>query len=123
MSYHDFTAMPVWQHALQLLVRVYIITKKFPLEEKYGMTADIRRSANSVLHNLAEGFGRYENKDKTRFYKISRGSAQEIISQFIASHILQFLTIEERDELVKGYKEIIYDEDKLIKSVELRKKT
>ena len=122
MSYHDFTAMPVWHHALQLLVHVYAITKKFPPEEKYGMTADIRRSANSVLHNLAEGYGRYENKDKTRFYKISRGSAYEIISQALASHILQFLSIEEMNELSDGYKDIIYEEDKLIKSVEQRKK-
>jgi four helix bundle protein len=123
MSYHDFTAMPVWQHALQLLVRVYEITKKFPAEEKYGMTSDMRRSANSVVHNLAEGYGRYENKDKSRFYKISRGSAYEIISQSLASYILQFLTMKERDELITGYKNIIDEEDKLIKSVEKRKKS
>lgn len=122
MSYHDFTAMPVWQHALQLLVRVYAITRQFPAEEKYGMTADMRRSANSVVHNLAEGYVRYENKDKSRFYKISRGSAYEIISQSLASYILQFLSFEEREELTSGYKEIIDEEDKLIKSVEQRKK-
>jgi|SRR5688500_4115467 len=121
MAYKDFTQMPVWQKALKLLVRVYQITKRFPSEEKFGMTADMRRSANSVVHNLAEGFGRFENKDKSRFYKISRGSAYEIISQTLASYILDYLNSDERDELVNGYKEVIDEEDLLIKSVETRK--
>ena len=71
---------------------------------------------------MAEGFGRFENKDKSRFYKISRGSAYEIISQTLASYALQYLCIDERDELLIGYKEIIYEEDFLIKSVEARSK-
>lgn len=120
MAYHDFTAMPVWQHALHLLVRVYAITKNFPPEEKYGMTSDMRRSANSVLHNIAEGYGRYENKDKSRFYKISRGSAYEIISQSLASYILNYMMAEEKVELHLGYKGIIDELDKLIKTVEER---
>ena len=90
MAYKDFTLMPVWQKALKLLVRVYQITRPFPPEEKFGITSDMRRAANSVVHNLAEGFGRFENKDKSRFYKISRGSAYEIISQTLASYALQY---------------------------------
>lgn len=122
MTYKDFTLMPVWQKALKLLVRVYQITRRFPAEEKFGITSDMRRAANSVVHNLAEGFGRFENKDKSRFYKISRGSAYEIISQALASYVLQYLIIDEKDELLNGYKEIIYEEDLLIKSVETRSK-
>ena len=72
------------------MVRVYQITRPFPPEEKFGITSDMRRAANSVVHNLAEGFGRFENKDKSRFYKISRGSAYEIISQTLASYALQY---------------------------------
>jgi four helix bundle protein len=102
MSYTDFTGMPVWQNALHLLLRVYAITKKFPTEEKYGLTSDIRRAANSVCHNLSEGYGRFENKDKSRFYKISRGSAYEIISQTMASQFLHFMSAEEKDELIIG---------------------
>ena len=122
MAYKDFTAMPVWQKALEMLVLVYEITKKFPKEERYGMTADVKRSANSVLHNIAEGYGRYENKDKSRFYKISRGSAYEIISQTLASYAVHYLTLEERDQILAGYKQIIDEEDCLIKTVENLKK-
>lgn len=72
--------MSVWQKTFNLLIKVYELTKSFPKEERYGIISDIRRSANSVVHNIAEGFGRYEKKYKTRFYKISRGSIYEIIS-------------------------------------------
>ena len=115
--------MPVWQKALELLVRVYGITKKFPQEERFGMTSDMRRAANSVLHNMAEGYGRFENKDKTRFYKISRGSAYEIMSQTIAGFVLKYLDSEEKIELIEGYKEVIHEQDLLIKSIELRRKS
>ena len=123
MAFTDFTSMPVWQKGLHLLIKIYELTNKFPNEEKFGMTADMRRAANSVLHNIAEGYGRFEAKDKTRFYKISRGSAYELISQTFASETLGYLTFEEKEILVDGYKEIIGEEDLLIKAIELRKKT
>jgi four helix bundle protein len=75
--------MPVWQEGFNLLLEIYRVSKGFPADERFGLTADIRRSANSIVHNIAEGFGRYESKDKTRFYKISRGSAYELISQIL----------------------------------------
>ena len=98
--------MPVWQKGLHLLVKVYEITRKYPPEEKYGMTSDMRRSANSVVHNVAEGFGRFEKKDKTRFYKISRGSAYEIISQTYASQMISYLSNEEKDFLIMATKKL-----------------
>ena len=64
--------MSVWQKAFALLRDIYKIARTFPLDEKYALTDDLRRSANSVVHNVAEGYGRFEPKDKTRFYKISR---------------------------------------------------
>jgi four helix bundle protein len=56
MAFRDFTSMPLWQKGLALLVKVYELTRSFPTEEKYGMVSDMRRSANSVIHNVAEGF-------------------------------------------------------------------
>ena len=52
MRYKDFTEMPVWQKAFKLLLRVYEITKKYPMEEKYGLVSDMRRAANSVILRL-----------------------------------------------------------------------
>ncbi len=80
MPYRDFTQTTVWPKALDLLINVYGITKRYP-KEVYVLTSDMRRAANSVTHNIAEGFGRFEPRDKTRFYKIARGSAYELLSQ------------------------------------------
>ncbi|HUR30646.1 MAG TPA: four helix bundle protein [Saprospiraceae bacterium] len=121
MAYKHFTSMPVWQKALKLLNEVYQCTDKFPDRERFGMTSDMRRSANSILHNIAEGYGRFENKDKSRFYKISRGSAYELISQTLASFELSFLTFNDKESFVSQSIEIIDELDKLIKTVETRK--
>ena len=118
MSFEDFTQMHVYQVALDLLVNVYQVTKQFPAEEKYGMISDMRRAANSITHNIAEGFGRYEPKDKTRFYKISRGSSFELMSQNLASVKLKYLDSEIAKELNLICKNIIEELNALIKCVE-----
>ncbi|MEA1898534.1 MAG: four helix bundle protein [Bacteroidota bacterium] len=120
MSYKDFTKMSVWQKSFDLLIKIYQLTKTFPKKEKFGMISDIRRAANSVVHNIAEGFGRYERKDKTRFYKISRGSSYEVISQALVSSALQYLDEKDKKEVISGYKQVIDELDSIIKSVELR---
>jgi four helix bundle protein len=119
MSYKDFSEMPVWKAALELLVRIYDVTSEFPKEEKFGMTSDMRRAANSVTHNIAEGFGRFENKDKTRFYKISRGSCYELMSQTIASHRLGFIKQETlKEELLTRNRSIIDELNAINKTLE-----
>ena len=70
-KFNDFRDMPVWQKAFALLIDIYKIIKQFPADERFALTDDLKRAANSVVHNLAEGYGRYEARDKTRFYKIS----------------------------------------------------
>jgi len=119
LAYKDFTSLPVWQKASRLLLIVYQVTKLFPDEEKYGLTSNMRRAANSVTENFAEGFGRYENKDKSRFYKISRGSSYELISQTHSAYSLGYMSTEDKLELM-GYKDVIDELDRIIKTVESR---
>ena len=79
----------------------------------------MRRSANSIVHNIAEGFGRYESKDKTRFYKISRGSAYELISQILVSMALEYIKEEAlKNEYIELCKRIILELNSLIKTLE-----
>lgn len=123
MKFEDFTQMNVWQLAFRLLVRVYELTREFPPEERFGMVSDMRRAANSITHNIAEGFGRYEAKDKTRFYKISRGSSYELMSQSFASYELKFIIQKSvLDEIITSCKAIIEELNPLIKSLETRGK-
>jgi four helix bundle protein len=122
MSYKDFTEMPVWKKAFMLMLQVYKLTEKFPKEEKYGLVQDMRRAANSVTNNISEGYGRYENHDKTRFYKISRGSCFELINQSITSLALGYINNNEKLELDDGYRDVIQSLDSIIKTLENKRK-
>ena len=118
MSYKDFTDMPVWHKAFNLVLKVYEVTKNFPVEERYGLISDMRRAANSVTNNISEGFGRFERLDKTRFYKISRGSCYELINQSLVSNALGFISDTDKSELTRGYSDVISELDSMIKSIE-----
>lgn len=67
---------------------VYKITRKFPKEELYGVTSQIRRSALSVILNYIEGFARYGEKSKQSFYRISYASLKE------SKYLLHFSLVE-----------------------------
>ena len=114
MKYKDFTEFPVWKKSFQLLLKIYRLTKSFPSEEKFGMVSDIRRSANSIPHNIAEGFGREGTKDKCQFYKISRGSAYELFSQALASHALDYIAESDKNEITDECKAIIEELNNII---------
>lgn len=103
MAYKEFTEMSVWQKAYDLVMKIYRITKDYPSDEKYGRVSDMRRAANSISNNIAEGFGRYEPRDKTRFYKISRGSAYELLNQTLLSNGLNFIDTKILNEIKKRY--------------------
>lgn len=119
MDYPDFTNMSVWKKSIELLIKIYEVTKSFPPDERFGLISDMRRAVNSISHNFAEGFGRFEPRDKTRFYKISRGSCYELMSQSFASFKLNY--IKEKtvlDEIVVDTTEIVNELTALIISLE-----
>jgi four helix bundle protein len=118
MKYDDFTQMPVYQKALDLLVMIYSIVKTYPKEELYILVSDMKRAVNSMSHNIAEGLGRFEAKDKTRFYKISRGSGYELISQTITSGRLGYIHSSKEIEIKNLIFEIISELNSIIKTLE-----
>lgn len=75
--------MPVWKKGMGLAEQVYLLTESLPRREDYGLISQMRRSALSVVGNLAEGFGRHHSKDKLNFYYASRGSLAETKSHLI----------------------------------------
>lgn len=81
-SFHD---LRVWQEAHLLAVSIYKTTKRFPKEEQFGLTNQIRRAAVSITSNIAEGFGRETIKDRVHFYIMSLGSLNEIQSQLLVA--------------------------------------
>jgi four helix bundle protein len=119
MQYPDFMNVSVWKKSIELLLKIYEITKSFPSDERFGLISDVRRAVNSISHNFAEGFRRFEPRDKTRFYKISRGSGYELMSQSFASFKLGFI-VEKTvlDEIVVDITEIVNELTALIISLE-----
>lgn len=81
----------MWQKSHSLVIETYKFTKSFPSSEKFGLTDQIRRSAVSITSNIAEGFGRGSDKDKSRFLMIARGSANELLNQYIIARDLGFI--------------------------------
>ena len=58
-----FTQLEVWQESLALAKEIYLITKKFPSEEKFGLISQLQRASVSISSNIAEGCGRFHPKD------------------------------------------------------------
>jgi four helix bundle protein len=78
-----FTDLKVWQEARLLAKLTYEMTRKFPLEERFGLISQMQRASVSVPSNIAEGFRRDTMKDKVRFYVQAHGSLTELQNQFI----------------------------------------
>jgi len=67
----NFQDLRIWQKGIEVVKDIYILTKKFPKEELYGLTSQMRRSAVSIPSNIAEGFRRYHNKEYKQFLYIA----------------------------------------------------
>jgi four helix bundle protein len=87
-SYRNLIA---WQKAKDLAVDVYRCTRKFPKDETYGLTSQMRRAAVSVPSNIAEGKGRRSRKDFAHFIYQARGSLLELETQLSIARDLEYL--------------------------------
>jgi len=76
-------------------LELYKLSRAFPKDELYGITAQVRRSATSIGANLAEGCGRRGNSELARFIKISLGSASELDYHLLICRDLGFLKPED----------------------------
>ena len=116
--YTDFTQMPVWKKAMDIAVQVFHISETLPRKEDYALTSQIRRSAESIPANISEGFGRAGTKDKTMFYKFSRGSANETKNHLIYGTLVNYFKDETSGEIIKIIEDLIYELNKIIKTLE-----
>lgn len=74
----DYRSLQVWERSHQLTLSVYALTKRFPKEERFGLTSQLRRANSSMPANLAEGCGRDSDAELKRFVSIAHGSATEL---------------------------------------------
>jgi four helix bundle protein len=102
----DFRGLKVWEKSHRLALAVYSVTKKFPREEVYGLTSQIRRACVSIAANIAEGCGRNGSNELARFLEIASGSASELEYHLLLSHDLNFLPSPEHDRLAAMTREV-----------------
>lgn len=86
-----FRDLLVWQKAFELVLAVYRATERLPAPERYGLAAELRKTARSIPHNIAEGHRRASTADYVRFLDIARGSAGELETQFLLGRALGYL--------------------------------
>ncbi|MEP5614020.1 MAG: four helix bundle protein [Cyclobacteriaceae bacterium] len=96
----NFRDLEIWTLSRSIAVGTYQKTKKFPREEVYGLTSQMRRAAISVPSNISEGCSRNSNKEFIRFLEIAIGSSFELETQLSISLELGFLKREEAEELI-----------------------
>ena len=106
MAVKNYTELIAWQKAMDLAVAVYAATEAYPQREVFGLANQMRRAAVFIPSNIAEGQGRATTKDFVHFLAVSRGSLQELETQAILSHRLQFISDPTRDGLLNASLEL-----------------
>lgn len=96
-----FEKLEVWHLAKDFAKMVYLITKKFPSVEQFGLVSQINRAVISVPSNLAEGSARTSRKDQAHFSQMAYSSLMEVACQLQIAQELDFLNIKELKELRK----------------------
>jgi len=113
-----YKELKVWQKAYQLCIAIYKITKGFPGEEGYGLTAQIRRAAVSIPSNIAEGYGRKTTQEYIQSLYIAYGSHCELETQIMVSKDLGYIKSDDIQELQQEIGEVERMLKALIKSLQ-----
>jgi four helix bundle protein len=87
----NYRTLEVWKDSKDLTIAIYAATAHFPREERYGLASRMRRAAISIGSNIAEGCGRFSERELARFLDIARGSAFELEAQLDVASALNLL--------------------------------
>lgn len=99
MSDFRFERLAVWQKAIDFADLIYDVTCNYLLDEKFGLTSQMRRAAVSISSNVAEGSSRTSDADFARFVEIAYGSAMEVMSQAVLSARRKLLSTGDLDQI------------------------
>ena len=114
---HKLDDLKIWNKAMDIAEKTYLLSAQFPSEEKFGLTSQIRRSAVSVPYNIAEGARRSTNGEFKNFLSIASGSSYELLTQLILSHRLNLISEEKARPIISEVIEVQKMNYALIKSL------
>ncbi|MEO1263957.1 MAG: four helix bundle protein [Bacteroidota bacterium] len=103
---HNFKKLEIWKRSRAFVKEIYLTTKKFPKEELFGLTAQIRKAVISIPSNIAEGCGRSSNAQLVHFLDISIASNCEVETQLYVSYDLEYVSEKDLNRLVQEAVEI-----------------
>src|SRR6266404_2278066 len=98
----NFETLDVWQEAIRFADLIYELTDRFPNQERFGLTNQMRRAAVSISSNIAEGSSRSSHSDYARFVEIAAGSLFEVVSQATIGRNQGFLSDNEYQQLYQA---------------------
>jgi four helix bundle protein len=101
----SFRDLAVWQLGMQLTEDIYRLTAKFPLDEKFGLTSQLRRATASIPANIAEGHARSSTRDFLRHLSIAIGSLAEVTTFVELSQRLGFVDSGASSNLLESMQE------------------
>lgn len=96
----NYQKLDAWKTAMVLVKEIYIITRKFPKEEMYALTSQLKRASVSIPANIAEGMGRQYKKDTLQFLYISRGSIYEVETLLNIAVLIEIIKEDEFIEIL-----------------------
>ena len=111
----------IWQKSMILVTEIYRKSQRFPTQEQYGLTSQIRRAAVSIPSNIAEGFGRQSTGDYIRFLNIAVGSLFEVQTQIEIAFNLSFITESDFTVIFENTREIDRMISSLIQKLKIKK--
>src|SRR5690554_4565117 len=94
----SFEGLEVWKKGRELRMFVFRVSKTFPVEEKYKLASQIKRSSRSVTNNIAEGFGRFHFQENIQFCRQARGSLTETLDHMIIAYDENIISENELEE-------------------------
>jgi four helix bundle protein len=92
---HNFRELKIWQNAMDITVKTYLLSGELPNDERYGLKSQIQRSSVSLPSNIAEGSGRTTDKDFGKFIDYSLSSSYELETQMILINRIYQLNTEQ----------------------------
>jgi four helix bundle protein len=117
----EFEKFELYKKSLEFSNKMYILTKDFPIDERFGLKSQLNRAASSISLNLAEGFSNYYKKDKNKYFRIARGSVHECIPALSISKRQNFINENEHKKMYIECYNISKMISGLIKAVNKRK--
>lgn len=119
----SFEELTIWQEARELTNRIYMLSKRFPKEELYGLTSQIRRASLSIMSNIAEGFNRRSTKEFINFLIIAKASTFEVQNDLYIALDLNYINNEDFQVSYNHAQKIAMSINKLITYLKSQVKT